>query len=71
VLAYVRLDYVVICWDWVGHFGTGPNISILIFIKGKGEVVPVLFLTEHRAVKAYWGSGGIAPGILDLGTRWR
>jgi hypothetical protein len=22
-------------------------------------------------VKAYWGSGGIAPGIVDLGTRWR
>jgi hypothetical protein len=22
-------------------------------------------------VKAYWGSGGIAPHILDLGTRWR
>jgi len=21
-------------------------------------------------VKAYWGSGGIAPRILDLGTRW-
>jgi hypothetical protein len=22
-------------------------------------------------MKAYWGSGGIAPRILDLGTRWR
>jgi hypothetical protein len=28
-------------------------------------------LTEHYAMKAYWGSGGIAPRILDLGTRWR
>jgi hypothetical protein len=28
-------------------------------------------LTEHRAMKAYWGNGGIAPRILDLGTRWR
>jgi hypothetical protein len=27
----------------------------------------------HRwtPLKAYWGSGGIAPLILDLGTRWR
>jgi hypothetical protein len=33
-------------------------------------VVSVLFLTEHHAMKAYWGSGGIAPRI-DLGTRWR
>jgi hypothetical protein len=24
-------------------------------------------LTEHHAMKAYWGSGGIAPRILDLG----
>jgi hypothetical protein len=23
--------------------------------NGKGKVVPVLFLTEHLAVKAYWG----------------
>jgi hypothetical protein len=30
----------------------------------KSKVVPVLFLTEHHAVKAYWGSGGIAPHIL-------
>jgi hypothetical protein len=30
-------------------------------VKGK---VPVLFLTEHRAMKAYLGSGGIAPLIL-------
>jgi hypothetical protein len=22
-------------------------------------------------MKAYWGSGGIAPCILDLGTNWR
>jgi hypothetical protein len=22
-------------------------------------------------MKAYWGSGGTAPRILDLGTRWR
>jgi hypothetical protein len=31
--------------------------------KGKGKVVPVL-LTEHHAMKAYWGSGCIAPLIL-------
>jgi len=22
-------------------------------------------------MKTYWGGGGIAPRILDLGTRWR
>jgi hypothetical protein len=39
--------------------------------KVKGKVVPVLFLNEQQAIKAYCGSGGIAPRILDLGTRWR
>jgi hypothetical protein len=41
-------------------------------VKGNsiGIVVSVL-LTEHHAMKPYWGSGGIAPRILDLGTRWR
>jgi hypothetical protein len=29
-----------------------------------------VLLSEHHATKAYWGSGGIAPRILDLGTRW-
>jgi hypothetical protein len=33
-------------------------------------VVPVL-LTEHHAMKAYWGSWGIAPRILDPGTTWK
>jgi hypothetical protein len=34
--------------------------------KGEGKVVPM-----HHAMKTYWGSGGIAPCILDLSTRWR
>jgi hypothetical protein len=28
-------------------------------------------VTEHHVMKAYCVSGGIAPHILDLGTRWR
>jgi hypothetical protein len=39
-------------------------------IKGK-KVKLTLCLTKHHAMKTYWGSGGIAPRILDLGTRWR
>jgi hypothetical protein len=33
-------------------------------MKVKGKVVPVLPLTEHHAMKAYWGSGGTVPPIL-------
>jgi len=32
--------------------------------KDKGKVLHVLFLTERHAMKADWGSGGIAPHIL-------
>jgi hypothetical protein len=40
-------------------------------IKVKVKKVKSLCLTQHQAVKSYWGSGVIAPRILDLGTRWR
>jgi hypothetical protein len=46
-----------------------PNISHIFQhatcskLKGKGKD-PVLFLTEHNAIKAYWENGGIAPLIL-------
>jgi len=43
-----------------------------ISVKGKGkEVVPVLFLIEHRAMKAYWGLKIYIHSLFDLGTRWR
>jgi hypothetical protein len=29
----------------------------------------LLFITEHHAIKAYWGSGGIFQCMLDIGTR--
>jgi hypothetical protein len=28
-------------------------------------------LTKHHFMKKYLGSGGVAPRILELGTRWR
>jgi hypothetical protein len=38
---------------------------------GKKKKVKSLCSTEHHAMETYWGSGGIAPRILDLGTKWR
>jgi hypothetical protein len=39
-----------------------PQYSTLhIAVRVKGKVVPVLFLTEHHAMKAYWENGSIAP----------
>jgi hypothetical protein len=35
-----------------------------ILVKDEGKVIPMLFLTEHHAMKVYWGNGGIAPFIL-------
>jgi hypothetical protein len=39
--------------------------------KGKGKVKLSLCLNKHHVMKTYWGSGGIPPRILDVGTRWR
>jgi hypothetical protein len=41
--------------------------ALAIHIWGKVSVK----VTEHHAMNAHWRSGGIAPRILDLGTRWR
>jgi hypothetical protein len=49
------------------HIAFIINLHSHAFDKQKGEVVPVL-LTEHHVMKVYEGRGGIAPGVLDLGT---
>jgi hypothetical protein len=40
------------------------GVTDVAFIKVKGKVVYVRLLTQRDAMKAYWGSGGIAPHIL-------
>jgi hypothetical protein len=40
------------------------NLRVRDLGADKGKVVPVLFLSEHHAMKPYWGSGGITPRIL-------
>jgi hypothetical protein len=40
------------------------KVKVKVKVKAKVKVVPVLLLTEHHAMKAYWGSGSIAPLIL-------
>jgi hypothetical protein len=53
---------------WVYDKSCLGNLNLVLIgpiCKGKkGKVVPVLFLTKHHAMKAYWGSGCIAPLIL-------
>jgi hypothetical protein len=41
--------------------------TIIFKRKGRGKAVPAHLLINH-AMKAYLGSGGIAPRILDLGA---
>jgi hypothetical protein len=41
------------------------------YLASKIELKFSLCLTKHHAMEMYWGSEGIAPRILDLGTRWR
>jgi len=45
-------------------FNDAVRIVEISQYKGKGKVVPVLFLTGHHAMEAYWRSGGVAPRIL-------
>jgi hypothetical protein len=34
-----------------------------------GKLSPCFFLTEHHAMRAYWGNRGIAPRI-PVGGKW-
>jgi hypothetical protein len=52
---------------FVGYWGEKWEYNRTVKVKVKLS----LLLTKHNAMKTYWGSGCIAPRILDLGTRWR
>jgi hypothetical protein len=43
------------------------HVQILLEGKGKGKIS--VCLTKHHAMKTYWGSAGMVPRILYLGTR--
>jgi hypothetical protein len=44
-------------------------LSHFLFLLNKGKYVPMLNLAPRHG--DVWGSGGIAPHILNLGARWR
>jgi len=48
-------------------------MSYALSYKREGKLFSVLKVPRHEqhAVKTYWSSGGIAPCILNLRTRWR
>jgi hypothetical protein len=54
----VRAVEVCTCLRPCGHW---DRLNIIIKVKLS------LCLTKHHAMKTYWGSGYIAPRILDLG----
>jgi hypothetical protein len=39
--------------------------------KSKGKVVPLLLLTEHNVMKAYWGMEVLLHAFFGLGTKRR
>jgi hypothetical protein len=48
-----------------GHLDFKPEMTKYFTSFGaKVKVKLFLCLTKHHAMKAYWGSGGIAPRIL-------
>jgi hypothetical protein len=57
--SYISLKYRV---AWTCQYALMPDNK---------KVKLSLCLTKQHAMKTYWGSGSIAPRILDLGTRWK
>jgi hypothetical protein len=50
---------------------SNPRTPIVLIGQIKVKFSLCFFVTEHHAMKAYCGNGGISPRILDLGIRWR
>jgi hypothetical protein len=57
------------CVWW--HIRSISSVSFVTVINHVKKVKMSLCLTKHHAMRTYWGSGSIAPRILNLGTRWR
>jgi hypothetical protein len=51
---------VLILYNMKIHHGHKRTLFVSMMVKVKLS----LCLTKHRAMNAYWGSGGIAPRIL-------
>jgi hypothetical protein len=65
-------SYIILQWEYLDPRGrlwreAGKDYLLRGFINCKLS----LCLTKHHAMKTYWRNGGLAPRILDLGTRRR
>jgi len=54
---------------WAARHASGASQTSILIFDGKGKRVPVLNKAPRQ--EDLLGSGGIAPRILDLGTRCR
>jgi hypothetical protein len=61
--------------DFSGRIIEYDKIGMCKCVQNAGDMrrpeVKSLCLTKHHIMRTYWGSGGTASRILDLGTRWR
>jgi hypothetical protein len=58
-------------WKREGEDSCGLFHGTTVAFAWKVKVKLSLYLTKHHTMKMYWESGGIAPCILDLSTKWR
>jgi hypothetical protein len=74
LVTLTEVSYCLLVLLEIAFHNMPPKISLSTKLRTgkkvkKGKLS--LRLTKHHAMKAYWGSGGIDPCILDLGTRLR
>jgi hypothetical protein len=53
----------------LNFLGFRRQVHNQVTVKVNVKLSLYFLLTEHHAMKAYWGSGSIAP-FFDLGTGW-
>jgi hypothetical protein len=63
------MDLREIAWEGVDWMHVAEDSDQWRAVVNTVKVKLSLCPTKHHTMKTYWGSGGIAPRILDLGTR--
>jgi hypothetical protein len=59
-----RMDLRKIGWEGVDWIHLAQDRDQLRAVVNTVMNLPCAFFTEHHAMKAYWGSGGLTPHIL-------
>jgi hypothetical protein len=65
--SWVNNTFSSVMYENVGQY---VKVQLSLYLH-KHHAMKTCLLLKHHIMKTYWGSGSIAPRILELSIRWR